>query len=108
MFDLTDNGRLPFPPERPQPPVRPDTLHWLYGVSADRAQQLACATPQELQFLYDLSEESRCEYELALMNYLVDLRDERFLFTLQDMAVYYRTYAYEGSPDPNWKRGGTG
>lgn len=88
--------------QQPQPPARPDTLHWLYGVSADRVRQLACATPHELQFLYTLSEDERCAYDLAIVRYLTDLHDDRWLATLMDMAVYY----HDEAPDPNWKRGG--
>ena len=95
----------PTPPS-PQPPARPDKDHWLYGISADRAWKLDFASPQEKQFLYDASEEERCAYDLALVGYLAGLRDERFFLLLQDMACYYQAYAYEGSPDPNWKRGG--
>ena len=90
----------------PQPPARPDKWHWLYGVSADRADELDRYSPAQLQFLYDLSEEERCEYDLALVRYLHGLHDDRWMMTINDMAVYYRALAYEGTLDPVWKRGG--
>ena len=95
-----------FSRQPPQPPARPDKWHWLYGVSADRATELEHASPAQLQFLYDLSEEERCEYDLALVEYLVAVCDARWMNKLRDMSSYYQSYAYSGTPDPAYPRYG--
>ena len=53
-----------------------------------------------------MSEQARLAYESGIAAYLMAVGDGRWFATLTDMAIWYQSYAAEGTPDPNWKRGG--
>jgi hypothetical protein len=71
--------------DTPQPPQRPGVWEWMHA-----------------------SEERRCAYEKALVDYLIGAGNQYWFALMTEMAVFYQSHEREGDQDANWRRGGYG